>query len=423
MSAQDLLGMYPHLQTKYVAKLVTQIGVRPEFLASKWMQTKPINDYTIQWDVKLGLGGMTQAVAMGAESPPYKGGGYYQRQMHPAFFREKQVVMPHQLMWKRKLGTLNEMENVRAFIDEKVIEGKQRVDIRVEHSLWQAILGSLSINSNLVKFDVDYAVPSRYLPVLTGVDRWTQTTSANPLDDMLAWVYLFRGSGFEAAEFIYNGYVERLLYDNTAIRQVKTTITTGGRPELLTMANLNEILQTYVGNYKFTKYDGFYVMTTELTALGVVGANTVTVHDVTGIEANDTLRLISYSANGDTLYDQICTVASVLGTTVTLNENLEFAFPIGSFLYMSKPFLPDNKVIVRAKHPTGLGTEGESAYGNFITTLSEYGEGNMLAPKPGVFAETVVNDKVDPKRIDIITGVNGLPVRYRNDDFIVATIF
>jgi hypothetical protein len=44
-----------------------------------------------------------------------------------------------------------------------------------------------------------------------------------------------------------------------------------------------------------------------------------------------------------------------------------------------------------------------------------------MNPKPGKFAETIFLNK-DPKQIEIICGINALPVLYRKRGFITATI-
>ncbi len=420
----ELLGRYPYLKTQYVSGVIQQVAISPDFMASKLFPLKGINAHEVMWDVELDIGGMTQAVAQGAESPIIAGGGFYQRRMAPAYFREKFHVMPHQLQSVRRLGTLNEVENVKTFIAKKVAALRRRIDTRIEHSLWQAIMGQLTINSNRIKFTVDYNIPTRFKPTITAAaDKWTTTASANPLNDLFEWMYLFRGTGFKPVEVIYNAYIERLLLANTAVRQVKNTIITGGRRDILTMDNLYLILQTYVGDIKFTKWDGHYTLTTELASNATAGTTSFVVDDASGIESGDTIRLISYATDGTVLQDQFVTVAATpTTTTVTVSENLEYAFAAGTYVLTSKPFLPDNKVIIRAMAPSAVNT-GESTYGNFYTTLSEYGAGNVLSPKPGIFAETIINEVSDPKKVEVIGGVNGLPVRYRNDDFIVATVF
>jgi len=71
---------------------------------------------------------------------------------------------------------------------------------------------------------------------------------------------------------------------------------------------------------------------------------------------------------------------------------------------------------MEVEFPPGSGSTGE-----VISVDAVYGQGSLMNPQPGKFAETIFLDK-DPKQIEIITGINALPVLYRKRGFIVATI-
>jgi hypothetical protein len=104
---------------------------------------------------------------------------------------------------------------------------------------------------------------------------------------------------------------------------------------------------------------------------------------------------------------------SAIGGTVT--------YPVGSTVRIKKRFIPDNYFLIMGAVPPG--TTGGTEFGEFITIPSPYTEGGILNPAPGPFGRVDVEDKADPPKVSVISGIYGLPVNYHPDANLIASVY
>ena len=87
---------------------------------------------------------------------------------------------------------------------------------------------------------------------------------------------------------------------------------------------------------------------------------------------------------------------------------------------MKKHFIADDSFIIRGRVPSGA--VGGSNWAEFISTNSEYGPGGIMDQTPGIFAKTNIIEPGDPPRVELISGVYGLPVSYYSSANVISSV-
>lgn len=408
----------PLLKVDNIHKVINDVEV--DSAEYRGMEILPFNtteDDEIKVDVQKLQGGMTQAVARGAESPVIERRGVRQFRFIPACFREKLLLSSDDLTRLRKLGTVSERQKAAETIAKASAILRDRVEARIEWARWQAIQGSLSVSDNEVIYDVDYAFPSANTPTLTGTDKWSDTTNSDPINDIMDWIYLFRGSGISMKKIWFNSAIEKYLFQNTRIRGLLDRVMGQESVKLMSRKILKQIMNLYIGDYEYEVYDKGYWLVAEVTSAVTAGDTAITVNYDNYFASGDSVTIKSY--DGQT--SETATVDNVNGANViTVTSGVSNSYSVGAEIRIWKPFIPDTKVILEGTLP--VGALGGTDIGEFISTVSEYGAGTPDNPKPGVFGEVQNHYDEDPKYIAVIGGVYGLPVLYRNDAIISATV-
>jgi len=402
------------LQPRYLMKVLDDIPADTDTFRGAEMfplvtQPGPV----IEWDIKKPLGGMTQAVARGAESPLVHRRGVGQQRFEPGHFREKTVLGESDVTTLRKLGTLEQRATAAELIAEIVADLNTRLETRMEWLRWQPVVNdSVTINNNKVQYTVQYNMPTHMR--VTASPLWSNTATADPITNIQTWLRLARGTGGKPYRFWYNSKVEMYLFQNARILSLIDRVFGGGNVGLMSKSVLEQIMKTYIGSYPMEMYDEGYNVVTWLTAAAGGGATTtLTVEDTTGFEDNDEIVI----TNADETNEDNATInGAPSGTTITIDSKTLASFSANSMVRSYKTFLPDNVFIIELQFPAGSGNKGE-----IVSVDSVYGLGSLTNPRPGKFAETMFIQK-DPKQIEIITGVNALGVVYRRRGWIVATV-
>lgn len=404
------------LTPRYLMKVIDDIPTDIEtFRGGDMMPLVTQPGPRIEWDIKKPLGGMTQAVARGAESPLIHRRGVGQMSFEPGHFREKTVLGESDVTTLRKLGTLDQRATAAELISDIVVDLNTRLENRIEWLRWQPIVSNgVTIDSNKVKYSVDYGLPSYLRP--TASPAWSSTATADPLTDIQTWMRLVRGSGARVRRFWYNSQVEQYLYQNARILSLIDRVFGGGNTGLMSPAIMDKIFQTYIGSYPTEMYDAGYNEVTWLTTALTAGAKTsFVVNDITGFADGDTVTI----SDADESWELQTTVnGTPSGSTLTLTSATipTGGAPVGTMIRAYKTFIPDDKFIIELDFPAGSGAKGE-----IVSVDAVYGRGSLTNPVPGKFAETMFITK-DPKQIEIIAGINALGVVYRKRGWIVADV-
>ena len=410
----DALVASPLLTPRYLMRVIEDIPRQVETF--RGMDIMPLVTQPgprVEWDIKRPLGGMTQAVARGAESPIIHRRGVGQASFEPAHFREKVILGESDVTTLRKLGTWEQRLTAAEQIADIMVDLNDRLENRIEWMRWQPIVNnSLTINENKVQFTVSYNMPGIHRP--TASPLWSTTATADPITNIQTWIRLFRGAGCKPKKFWFNTKVQQYLFQNQRILSLVDRVFNSGNVGLMSMEIVGAILKTYIGDYPYEIYDSGYNLVTYTTGANAAGAgpHTILVDDGTGYAIGDVCQL----AAADESAEENVTISGVSGNTITATGTLTGTYPAASMFRCYKTFIPDNVFIIEGEFPAGSGPKGE-----VISVDAVYGTGDLMSPKPGKFAETIFMQK-DPKQIEIICGINALPVLYRKRGFVVATI-
>jgi len=367
----------------------------------------------VEWDIKRPLGGMTQAVARGAESPVIHRRGVGQASFEPAHFREKVILGESDVTTLRKLGTWEQRSTAAELIADIMIDLDSRLETRIEWMRWQPpVANTLAINDNKVQFTISYNIPGRQRP--TASPLWSTAATSDPINDIQTWVRLARGSGGKVKKFWFNTMCEQYLFRNARVLALVDRVFNAGNVGLMSRKILQQIFSTYIGNYEYEVYDAGYNLITYSQAAQAAGSvTTIVMDDAKGFAAADVCQ---FSA-ADESAEENMTIASISGDTIDFTgTTVTGTYPAQSMLRCYKTYIPDNVFLMELEFPPGSGPKGE-----VISVDAVYGQGSLTNPAPGKFAETIFLNK-DPKQIEIIAGINALPVLYRKRGFIAATI-
>jgi len=173
--------------------------------------------------------------------------------------------------------------------------------------------------------------------------------------------------------------------------------------QINTIENLRKILMV---NFPWVPdmvvHDGGYYVETPITLHANTGAFSVTVDEDLYFEQNDSVTLVSK----DTRDMQIMTLNGG-----PVNKQLNFLTPLtvpykeGSVVRMFKPYIPDGRIYFFPEWGPSV-----PALGKTFLCPSEWAPGQLTAPRPGIFFETHEHLTSDPKRIELISGFEGITV-------------
>ena len=414
------LSNHPLLQPLYISKVLDSI--QPDTAEYALTTDVPIVEQEgeqVIVDVRQTVGGMTMAVAEGAESPVIERRGRQQYMFMPAHFREKQLLGEKDVKKIRQIGTIDQLETAQQRITEILGELRMRLETRMEWSKWQMLYGSLAISQTDVTYSIDYKIPSHFKPALSGADRWTETNS-DPMGDIMDWLAYYREEGTIPDFFMYNGNVEKLLLQNATIRELRDTLFQGQtNPALLNRQNISMVFNAYTG-MQAKVYDKGYYHVMKLTSEISPTSNSFTVDENPGVEIGDYVTVVHKS--GEQYGRARILITGVSGTTISHTTDVggSVTYVVGSEVRVKKHFLGDDKFVIRGRLP--VGTTGGPNWGEFISVNHVYGPGGLMNPQPGIFSKVVVKDDDDPPRIEVIAGVSGLPVLYHPTTNLIATV-
>lgn len=372
------------------------------------LRTTPQSDIVI--DVKQYYDGLIPATALGAESPVVAKESRGQMKYKPAYFRGKKIMTENDIEQLRRLGTDNQLETRQEIVAEWLSDLDRYVELRIEQSRWYTLVnGKYSYFVDGQEIRINYNRPDKFSPVLTGTDKWSDLSGSDPIKDLQEWSKLFRGTPAQMGEIWINMNVLTLLLQNEKVRAlIKNTFGSDRRD--VTQTILTDIMKAHIPGFaNIQVYDEGYNAHTFINVLASAGQKDVSVEDATYIDAGDivTLKTADYTQQEDYIVD------SKAGNVLTMTVNLASAFAVGDDAVAYKPFIPDDKVILKGRVPAG---EFDMA---FMSTPSAY-NGGLLSPRPGKFGKSIAYDE-DPPKLEIVSGIYGLPIM-RNDTNIVATI-
>ncbi|MHB0913933.1 MAG: major capsid protein [Armatimonadota bacterium] len=216
------------LSSKFMTGVVREFPTEA-FAGGEILPLEGVASMEAVWDIIKKDARIAPFVAVNSESPLAEKPDYARVIQALACVREKELLNEDELLSLREPGTpeLVGMDETRRQVAERYIRRTAdrmaaRVLGRVEWMRWQALsTGAIAYDDNKVVFSVDFGVPSDHKIALTGTDKWSDTTNADPLGDISDWMEtLLADTGRVATRMYVGNSVPKWLAANAKIRDL-----------------------------------------------------------------------------------------------------------------------------------------------------------------------------------------------------------
>lgn len=383
------------------------------FLMSNYYSMKNSPTKRIEWDVKIPLiGGMTKPTAPGAESPIIKGGGFKRKYVWPVHFREKYRIDGEEFVSMREIGTLNQPADAEARIAEIAQWLRDRVQTRMEWTQFKATLGEVIINENGLNITYPFDIPHYLDQTVAAGFEWDNPVTANPLNDIMDMMDMMTRFNYTWAVAYVNAYTMKVLQQVQQFRDFYTRTLNNWSPQQMppdwmSTELLNDIIRRFMPVAPTVKeWNGRFELTVPITDLVVLPSNHVVVDEYIYIEQQDEVIIESMDSDDQ----QLLTVANVNPAIrhVSFTDTLAYAFKPNSVLHISKPYLPNGKMLFLPAIGPGVGNIPE--LGRQYMTPTIWAPGSPTAPRAGIFRELQEHWDGDPKYADLHMGYEGAAV-------------
>lgn len=139
----------------------------------------------VTWDVIKGSRMVAKPNVPNSEAHVVPRLGISQESAAFVYLREKKVFEPTTLHWLRAPGSISNIQNAEQAVLREVKDLNLRIDNYVEWACWQALTGTLTIDTPDVQATVDYKIPASHKPTVG--TTWATATPAQIVDDIKAW--------------------------------------------------------------------------------------------------------------------------------------------------------------------------------------------------------------------------------------------
>lgn len=154
--------------------------------------TVPVPFY--EWEITRGSRSMARPNVPNAEAHIVPRMGTAKQSASLVYLREKKVFQPTTTMWLRAPGSLTAVANAEQAVVKELNDLVTRADNFWEWTLWQALQGSLVIDSaDVVANPIDYGISSSHKP--TASTSWATATPQQIIANITAWKNLILRDG------------------------------------------------------------------------------------------------------------------------------------------------------------------------------------------------------------------------------------
>lgn len=183
------------LEPAVLRDVVRKLPASENLILSNRIPKSPTPFPTATWEVIKGSRTMATPNVPNSEAHIVPRLGISQESAALVYLREKKVFQPTTLYWLKQPGSLIAKRNAETEVLKEVTDLNGRFDNFWEWALWQAIQGTLVIDSPDVVATVDYKLPASHKP--TAAKLWT-ATDVKPTDivgNITAWKKLLTRDG------------------------------------------------------------------------------------------------------------------------------------------------------------------------------------------------------------------------------------
>lgn len=408
----DVLTFWPQAESNYelapVMPLVTE--------------DKDVVEVDIQ---KADRGGMTPMVGMDAESPIYsRGAGRGKQKFEPATFREKCRIGQSDLYDLRKIGTHQDLETARRLLSSLFYDLEVRLANRMEW-MRREVLFDGQVQAELedgTQFTFDYAHPNYLEPSVNTV--FTDHANAEPIAELQDWLDSYEydtGRSVSQVKLPFD-IMQDLMQNDRFVTIANNNIDSfqGSEDQIRTL--MTNVLG--LGNIEFSK--SFLQFQTDVTADASNGANTLDLRDVSMLEADMEIYVVST----DDFEREKYTVDSISGNTVTISGTIGITggLKAGDVVKYRKRIIPQDTAVcfgnftgamAREGVVEPVGTDRVNRWGEIVSTRSLYAD--LENPTPGIYTKSFDNTDGDPPNIEQVLGIRALPRVTNNEGWGLLT--
>lgn len=155
----------------------------------------------VTWEIEKGTRTMANPNVPNSEAHIVPRIGVSQQSANLIYIREKKVFQPTTMRWLKARGSLTNLQNAEQAVLREVTDLNNRVDTFYEWCLWQALQGTITINSPDVKATVDYGFASSHR--VTAATAWASATPTQIVANIKAWKTLVRRDSATEANQVY----------------------------------------------------------------------------------------------------------------------------------------------------------------------------------------------------------------------------
>lgn len=164
---------------------------KPEALVlSNSLRKTPYPFPSVTWDVVKGSRMVAKPNVPNSEAHIVPRLGVSQESANFIYLREKKVFEPTTLHWLRAPGSISNTQNAEQAVLREVKDLNLRIDNFVEWACWQALTGTLTIDTPDIQATVDYKLPSSHKPTVG--TSWATATPTQIVNDIKAWKRLIQ---------------------------------------------------------------------------------------------------------------------------------------------------------------------------------------------------------------------------------------
>jgi len=281
--------------TQEITHIVRNRVVDPSmFIGRQFCPIVPEYVLDIQYDVLEPSFGMTKPHQIGTDPAtidvPISG----TKRFGTAYWKETYRVNEKELLYTRQAGSYNQRAG-RDLVAQRSIHLDTRLETRLEWLTWQAVInGTIAVDDNGVKYNVDYKIPSKNkIDVTKTMKAWSDPTS-DPITDINDMILLYRGTGAKARKAYFNATVAKYLSANENFRELLKRYNV----QLTGLSNVAQGLKVLIPDLDFVMYDEGYLDDKKNFQLFIPDGKFVIIGDYPGEKMMDFVSTISLHNGG-----------------------------------------------------------------------------------------------------------------------------
>lgn len=406
MPIQSQLGTI--LEDRRLIALVNEVAPPSDLFATQgenaFCPERAYDSDKIDFEIRFSDAGLMKAQHRDADIPLDEFPGIAKVELDAPVWRSKYILRESDLQQIRTPGQREGRYGQRIIADAAQYISNKAWRTK-EWSAWQALAGTLTISyPDAVDVSVNYRMPTYLAP--TASPLWSDTTNADPINDILTWCQRMRLMGATPGHLVFNSQTHQELMQNAKVRAL-IQAQYGDR-----MLASGMLPQGMIAGLPYTLMDQQYLIRAYVGTAYTSGTSLVLddAREMSGLGSSDQLVVGPSTTTDYERAMEVIGVTSISGTTVTIDGAMTNDFSVGDPVTWRRPFLPDRRFAILPR------ADGEKWMEWWTCPSVAWNSGNA-----GVYAYSE-RMQGSPLRWEIMGGVDGMPVMFRQMRHVWATV-